>query len=178
MQKIRKMRKSDEGVVGVIVAILLIGLLLSVISIIQLVFIPNWMEKIEAEHMDKVSEQFAQLKFAVDIQSTLQRENLPVSVPITLGSREFPLLQSSKSFGSLEIIDDACRVRIRYNGGIHYDEYVLGGLRFSSSNSYYIDQSYIYECGAIITDQDQGNMMVIKPGFSATIENNTLHFVF
>ena len=64
---IKDLNNSDDAVVGIIVAVLLIGLILVVISIFQTVFIPNWMEQIEAEHMDDVAQQFSQLKFAIDI---------------------------------------------------------------------------------------------------------------
>ena len=72
--KIKKFKNSDDAVVGIIVAILLIGLIILVISILQTVFIPNWMKQIEAEHMDEVADQFSQLKFAIDIQSALEKK--------------------------------------------------------------------------------------------------------
>jgi len=58
-----KIKNSDNGVVGIITAVLLIGLIISVFSIVQLVFVPVWMEKMEADHMDTVSHQIAQSNF-------------------------------------------------------------------------------------------------------------------
>ena len=43
------------------------------------------MEQIESDHMGQVSDQFAQLKFALDLQTVLNITDIPVAVPITLG---------------------------------------------------------------------------------------------
>ena len=104
--RIKRIKNSDDAVVGIIVAILLIGLLLAVITIVQTVFVPNWMENIEANHMDEVSAQFDQLKFAIDIQSALNITDIPISVPITLGSSNLPILQSARAYGLLEIMNN------------------------------------------------------------------------
>ena len=104
--KIKSIKNSDDGVVGIIVAILLIGLLLAVITIVQTVFVPNWMENIEADHMDVISGQFDQLKFAIDIQSALELTDVPISVPITLGSSDLPILNSARAYGLIEIMEN------------------------------------------------------------------------
>lgn len=166
---IKKLKNSDNAVVGIITAILLIGLLISVITIIQTVFVPNWMEQIESEHMDQVADQFAQLKFSIDLQSVLQERNLPVASPITLGNRRIPLFSSIRSYGDLEIIQDECTVTIQ-NQTISYN-YPVGIIKYSSSNSYFIDQSFIYETGALIISQDEGNIISITPLIS--VENLT-----
>jgi hypothetical protein len=63
---IKNIIKSDNGVVGIVVAVLMIGLIVAVVSLIQAVYVPKWMEEREAEHMDLVVTQFAQLKSAID----------------------------------------------------------------------------------------------------------------
>ena len=164
-----KLKNSDNAVVGIITAILLIGLLISVITIIQTVFVPKWMEQIESEHMDQVVDQFSQLKFSIDLQSVLQERNLPVASPITLGNRRTMFLSSSRSYGDLEIIQDECTVTIQ-NETTSYN-YPVGIIKYSSSNSYFIDQSFIYETGALIISQDEGNIISITP--SIIVDNLT-----
>jgi hypothetical protein len=127
------------------------------------------MEQIESEHMDQVADQFAQLKFSIDLQSVLQERNLPVASPITLGNRRIPLFSSIRSYGDLEIIQDECTVTIQ-NQTTSYN-YPVGIIKYSSSNSYFIDQSYIYETGALIISQDEGNIISITPLIS--VENLT-----
>jgi len=165
---VRKFKKSEDGVVGIVVAILLIGLLVSVVSLLQLVYVPKWMEQMEAEHMDEVTAQFANLKFAIDTQSANKRPDTPIATSITLGSRELPFLVSARAFGLIEILSEACTINITYNqtGNMNTSSYPLGIIKYSSVNAYFLDQSYIYETGALITSQSDGNIISIKPSFS------------
>ena len=102
---LKNLKNKDDAVVGVIIAVLLVGLILSIIVIIQTVFVPSWMEQIEAEHMDDVANQFAMLKFAIDTQS-LTGINIPITTSITLGNKELPYFTSSRAFGFLRILDE------------------------------------------------------------------------
>lgn len=163
---LRKFKNSEHGVVGIVVAVLLIGLLVSVVSLMQMVYVPKWMEQKEAEHMDVVDTQFSQLKFAVDTQSSTGQFNIPIATSITLGSKELPYLMSVRSFGQLEILPDFFSLIVT-NTSESYN-YSLGTIEYSSSNAYYIDQSFVYEAGAIITSQQEGNMISIKPSIYMT----------
>ena len=171
--QIIKLLDSNEGVVGIVTAVLLLGLLLSVLALIQTVYVPNWMEQKEAEHMEIVKDQFSQLKFAIDIHSAIEEEYTPIVTTITLGSRELPFFMSQRAYGVLEIIPDEFNINITYNksGVDNYTTYELGIIKYSSDNAYFIDQSFIYECGAVITSQSDGNSISIKPIFMPI--NNT-----
>lgn len=167
-----KFKKSDEGVVGIVVAILLIGLMVSAVSLIQLVYVPEWMEQKESEHMDEVLAQFAQLKFVMDTQSATDQIGTPIATPITLGSKEMPYLMSVRAFGRLDIEQDSCTITIENVNNTY--SYVLGGIKYSSANAYFLDQSYIYETGAFITSQTDGNIITIKPAFSPKLINGSV----
>jgi hypothetical protein len=167
MNQVKKLKNSDYAVVGVIVAILLIGLTISVLSVIQLAFVPNWMEQREAEHMDLIADQFSQLKYAIDIQSVLGVEDIPVSVPITLGSDDIPYFNSEKSYGYLDLIPNY--VNISFENDTFSSYYLIGIVKYSSSNAYFLDQSYIYESGAIIKGQSGSNIMTVKPNLKTRI---------
>lgn len=156
------LNNKDDAVVGVIVAVLLVGLVLAITLLLQSVFVPNWMEQLEAEHMDEVTDQFALLKFAVDLQSATEK-NIPITTSITLGNKELPYLASSRSFGFLRIASDECTITIT-----NATESVIispGIIKYSSSNSYFLDRSFIYEAGAIISSQAEGSVMSILPNF-------------
>ena len=163
---LKKIKKSEYGVVGIVVAVLLIGLMVSVISLIQMVYVPKWMEQREAEHMDMVDAQFSQLKFAIDTQSSTGQLYIPIAISITLGSKELPYLMSVRAFGQLEILSNSFEFSIT-NATDTYT-YSFGNIEYSSSNAYYLDQSFIYEAGAIVTSQQEGNMVSIKPSFYIT----------
>jgi hypothetical protein len=165
---IQEFKKENNAVVGVVVAILLVGLFLAVMLVVQTVYVPSIMEQREAEHMDNVAYQFSLLKYAIDIQSVAGK-NTPISTSMVLGSRELPFLSSDRSFGYLDVSSDTCNITI--SNGTAFD-YSCGRIKYTSLNSYFIDQSYIYETGAIISNQSQGNAMMIKPPFSASMVAN------
>ena len=158
---------------GIITAILLVGLIVIVISLIQTIYVPKWMEKIEAEHMGDVADQFSQLKSAIDIQSATGQKT-PMSTSITLGNKEMPYFSSSRAFGSLMILSDECIVTITNGSPFSYS---LGIIKYSSRNVYFLDQSYIYEAGSVILNQSEGNVMSIKP-FSATNNAGVVNITF
>lgn len=167
MKILRKLKNSDEGVVGIIIAFLLTGLIVVVISIIQTVYVPKWMEQAEAEHMEVVADQFSQLKFAIDTQSAIKQKDTPISTSITLGNKDMPFLTSNKAYGSLEILSDECIITIRDNNSKSYS-YPISIIKYACQNNYFLEQSYIFEAGAVIISQIDGNVMAINPAFIVT----------
>ncbi len=159
----RKLKGSEDGVVGIVVAVLLIGLMVSVVSLIQLVYVPDWMEQREAEHMDEVVTQFSQLKFAIDTLNANKQNYTTIATSITLGSKELPYWMSLRAFGNLEILSDEFRITI--NNVSSSSNFSIGTIKYSSSNGYFLNQDFIYEGGAIITNQLDGNIISIKPSF-------------
>jgi len=172
MKKLRKLKNSDEGVVGIIIAFLLTGLIVVVISIIQTVYVPKWMEQAEAEHMEVVADQFSQLKFAIDTQSAIKQKDTPISTSITLGNKDMPFLTSNKAYGSLEILSDECIITVRNDLKSNPYNHNFSIIKYTCQNNYFLDQSYIFEAGAVIINQDEGNIMAIKPAFNVTYEEN------
>jgi hypothetical protein len=171
---IQRMKKKDEAVAGIVVAVMIVGLVLAVVSIIQTVYIPKWMQNREAEHMGVVSDQFSQLKFAIDSQIAL-KENVPISTSISLGSRELGFFMSNKAFGRLSLVNNEWGYRLALKSGETFED-TIGGLRYTSENSYFLDQAYIYEIGGVILNQSEGSVFLVKPEFSATY-NLTNHQV-
>ena len=166
MIQMKKMKNSDDAVVGIVATFLIVGLIVTVISMIQAVYVPEWMEQTEADHMEVVADQFSQLKFAIDIQSANTKPDIPISTSITLGNKELPFLTSSRAYGSLDILSDECIVTITNDSGSV--SYPLGLIKYSSANAYFLNQAYICEAGAVILSQSQGNTMSIKPAFSVS----------
>ena len=162
---LRSFKTKNEAVAGIVVAVMIVGLVLAVVSIIQTVYIPKWMETREAEHMGVVSDQFSQLKFAIDSQIVLQKDS-PISSSITLGSRELGFFISNKAFGRLGIITNGWAYRVITTIGNTFEDN-LGVLRYNSENAYFLNQVYTYETGGLVLDQTQGYVYIIKPDFTA-----------
>jgi len=156
----------DSAVAGVIEALLLVALAAIVLSTIQLVYIPEIMEQREAEHMDEVDNQFSYLKSVVDLQSALT-EDVPISSPITLGSKELPYFVTARAFGQLDIIDSSASYIEPL--GASYTNKPLTSIQLEVWNCYYIGQRYVLEGGAVIVKQSDGESVKIEP--SIIIEN-------
>lgn len=178
MNKIKKYIKnfkdSNKGAAGIVVAILLIGFFVSAIAFVQAVYVPQWMEQREAEHMDEVANQFSQLKFAIDTLSVTAQQYSPISSPVTLGSKEMPFLSSIRSYGTLDILPNECKITIT-DKNAQSISYILGSIKYTASNAYYIDQSYVYENGALILSQPSGDVVAVRPAFSV-IDTEDLSF--
>jgi hypothetical protein len=170
-KKIKKFRDSNEGAVGIVVTILLIGLFVTVMTMVQTVYVPMWMAQKEAEHMENIAQQFSMLKYAIDTQLITEKD-IPISTSIELGSKEMPFLSSCRSFGSLDILPDEFILSVCSDTNT-YSNYSFGIIKYSSKNAYFLDQSYICEGGAIIMDQNMGNVMAILPSFSVKLDNLT-----
>ncbi len=157
-------KSADEAIVGVVTAILLIGIIVAVVSLVQTMYIPKIMEQREAEHLDKIAEQFTYLTSVIDEQAANQVKNMPIATSITLGSKELPYMLSVKAFGSLQILDGARLLNVTLKDG-SVITYPVGVISYSSMNGYFLDQSYTYEAGAMIVSQSKGNLMMIHPNY-------------
>jgi hypothetical protein len=169
-----KLKKFDDAVVGVVTAVLIIGLIVAVISLVQTIYIPKIMEQREAEHMDKVAEQFTYLTSVIDGQAADQSKNLPVATSVTLGSKELPYMMSIKAFGTLQILDNARYINISLSDSTV--PFPIGVISYSSVNGYFLDQTYTYEAGAMIVSQTEGNLMMVRPNFFINTTSGTLEF--
>jgi hypothetical protein len=175
--KFKKISNSNDAVVGIVVAVLLVGLLVTFMSIIQVHYVPKWMKENEGQHMDEVSNQFSQFKFAIDTQTALKQQDIPMTSPFTLGSTELPFFMSMPAYGQLNVIDDACNISFYNDSGGLLRGYDLGIVKFSSINAYLQNQYFIYEAGAVINSQNDGNIISVKPFFRPD-ENNDYNLDF
>ena len=163
--RMRKLKEQDNAVVGIIAVVLTILLIMSVTVMIKTSYLPQWLEQTESAHMEEVSNQFAQLKYALDIQSVVEQKTA-ISSSITLGSKEMPIFGIGRTFGSLEILSDSCNLIV--TNGIDTLNFSFGIIKYSSGNTYFIDQSYVYEAGALILSQSTASILNGKPFLSVS----------
>ena len=159
----RRIKRSDNAVVGIVAAFLIVGLVVAVLSVVQTQYVPKWMKEKEADHMNEVADQFAQLNYAINTHVVNQRTRVPISTTITLGSDEMPYLMSLRAYGELQSLKN--KFGLNVNGS--YNNYSVNAsiIKYTSFNNYFIDQNYIYESGGVILDQKSGNAMYIRPRF-------------
>lgn len=159
--------QENDGVAGIIVTVMIIGMVIAVLGIVQTIYVPQWMTEREAEHMMEVSDQISQIKHTLDSLSITQKDT-PVSSYITLGSKELGFFSSARAFGYLQHVDKEVTLWFDLvNTQVSED---FGVLQYSSQNSYYLDQEYTIECGALLLKQDTGTVMINPP--SITIDKD------
>ncbi|GAG70534.1 unnamed protein product [marine sediment metagenome] len=142
---------------------------------VKTVYVPQWIEEREAAHMEEVSNQFAMLKYALDIQSIVD-ESTAMSATITLGNKEIPFFDLGRTFGTLSIIEDSCTMTIKNN--TMSNSYSTDAIKYSSRNLYFVDQSYVYEAGSLILSQYPSSILYGKPSFFVTEFGKNLSFTF
>ncbi len=166
--------QGNHAVAGVIEALLLVALVAVVLSTIQLLYIPEIMEQREADHMDEVANQFSFLKSVIDLH-TVTKEDVPITAPLTLGSRELPYFVTAASYGEILVYDreyiDTYFILVDQGSGL----FPLTSIYYKAHNRYYPEnkpgQEYILEGGALILKQQDGENMLINP--SMTIDNES-----
>ncbi len=178
-----KIFKDNFALAGVLEAILLIALVAIILSMIQLYYVPEMMQQRESDHMDQVSNQFAQLKSVIETQAMMGAMETgepitytPMSSPITLGSRELPYFVSARSYGQIDLIDEATssdyKINIQPAPGDFPNGIPLTSIKYEAENFYFVKQNYILEGGGIILKQPpSGEVMRVYPGI--VVENNS-----
>jgi cell division protein FtsL len=178
MKKTKKiltlLTKKEYAVAGIVVAVLLIALIISVVAIVQTVFVPRWMEQKEAEHMQNVQNQFAMLKYAIDTQAVTENSKISLTTSITLGNKGLPLLNSARSYGYLAVNRTKTDFLVKLKDqGEPIIQTRFGFIKYASQNSYYINKEYLYEAGALIIRQNDGNVMAVTPNFDVNYDGDT-----
>lgn len=173
--RMKKIKNSDDAVVGIVVTVLLIGLIMAAMVMVKTVYVPQWIEEKEAAHMEEVSNQFAMLKYALDIQSIVN-QSTAISATITLGNKEIPFFDLGRTFDSLSIMEDSCTITVKSNTAS--SSYSTDAIKYSSRNLYFVDQSYVYEAGSLILSQSSSSILYGKPSFLVTEFGKNLSFTF
>jgi len=184
---VRKMKWDNEGVASTIGTIMALMIFLSILSMFTNQYVPVWMEDNEAEHMNIVFNQFGNMKAAIDNQILFARiaeltsshyAAIPNYNPITLGSGCVPVLASpTGSQLSLNPNEGECKVSFSYTAG-DVSETSQGNIKIYVINRYYIPQTIIYENGALIKSQSEGDFIRAEPEFSVENKSGNVDVTF
>jgi len=184
---VRKMKWDNEGVASTIGTIMALMIFLSILSMFTNQYVPVWMEDNEAEHMNIVFNQFGNMKAAIDNQILFARiaeltsshyAAIPNYNPITLGSGGVPVLASpTGSQLSLNPNEGECKVSFSYTAG-DVSETSRGNIKIYVINRYYIPQTIIYENGALIKSQSEGDFIRAEPEFSVERKGSNVDVTF
>ncbi len=177
---------NDEGVAATIGTIMSLLVFMTAFGLFTNQFVPVWMSDNESTHMSSVIQQFSTLKSSVDIgisyNSNSRIAPTPVFVPITLSSPGIPVF-AAPTAGILQYIPEATNQRPMFNITYNYisstgmpntlspinDGHSGGSLDLYCPNRYFVEQHLVYESGAVILNQSDGEFIIAGPQF--TVKN-------
>lgn len=188
---IRRLNRDEEGVASTVGTIMALLVFLTFLSLIVNQYVPVWMKDSESAHMNGVLGQFGNLKGAIDLQvlgaqiaHDAGTHHIPITTasPISLGVDGVPIF-AAPSMGELALDPDAGPWSVVFFYDIRgvatrVDEVSTGAIALSVANRYFIPQRIIYENGAVIRWQSDGQVVRAPPVFEAVPLNNTLDLSF
>lgn len=178
----RMFKDSENAVSTVISAVLLLGIIVSLFTVIHVSYVPEWKTSAEQAHMADVYYDMSILKSSIDILSVASASNpqntIFFSTPIRAGGASIPLVSPGRSSGTLGFAPGmpgmnitANDTTVSYNSGNFLEE--LGTVYYTSDNSYFVDQTYAYESGALILAQGELSLMKQSPSIAIKRTDNS-----
>ncbi len=180
----RSPRWDDEGVAATVGTIMALLVFLTFFGIFTNQFVPVWMSDNESTHMAQATQQFTAFKSQIDITISNSANSLiapaPIFVPITLSSDGIPVFAAGTA-GILSFMPTGPNVIPWFNVTYTYksettgQSVVLGPANDGKSggsldlycpNRYFVEQHLVYENGAVIINQTDGEFVIAGPQFS------------
>ena len=167
--------KSESGVSVAVAAALLLGIIVATMTTVQLNYVPVWKEDAEYAHTSDVWQDMSRLKSNVDILTAGLEINpnakIVINSPVQVGGADVPFIGGTTTGGTLAINNDVSGLLINvttntstggYDSGA--DLYYTGTVTYRPTNTYYVDETYSYENGALIVAREGRSMMKLAPG--------------
>ena len=171
---------NDDGVAATVGTIMALLVFLAFMGIFTNQFVPVWMSDNESTHMSTAIEQFINLKSSIDVSVSNYPNSLvapsPIYVPITLSSAGIPIF-AGPTAGILTLSPNMLSSKTNFNlsyvwttDGVkpytideRNDGHAGGYLELYAPNRYFVEQRLIYEAGAVILNQSDGEFILAGP---------------
>jgi len=176
-------RWDDEGVAATVGTIMSLLVFLTFFGMFTNQFVPVWMSDNESTHMTQVVQQFSSLKSQIDNTISNSHDELlapsPIFIPISLSCSGIPVF-AAPTAGILSFLPIGINVKPWMNLTFTYisdtsgqaksvnptnDGRSGGSLELYNPNRYYVEQRIVYENGAVIVNQTDGEFIVAGPQF-------------
>ncbi len=179
---------NDEGVASTVGTIMALMVFLSFLSLMTNSYVPVWMEDNESNHVNTVENQFGTLKWSVDNQilgaQITGHSDVVMYTPITLSAAGVPVF-ASPTAGALQIIPESGSVSamaLTFNYSTGSTTYTVtensgGSVALYMPNRYFVQQTIIYENGAIIVNQSDGEVIRASPDFKLETYQGNLRMI-
>ncbi|NLM29028.1 MAG: hypothetical protein GX216_01150 [Methanomicrobiales archaeon] len=178
-------RPRDDGLSEVVGFVLLLGVIVVALSLYQVYGVPAAGRENEIAHMNQVKDRFVDYKIALDslwvnsvgdnMKGVLLSTafDLGTGAPATGGTAfAFPILTPAGSGGTVSVQSGGASLTI--DTGSTNVTIPLGNLIYRSSNRYWVDQTWIYQMGAVFLSQEGGTTVRVGPPLSIDKENDTV----
>lgn len=184
-----RLKWDDEGVASTVGTIMALLVFLTFLSMIVNSYVPVWMKDAESSHMNVAFGQFGDLKAGIDMQilagymSDLAGQHFtPITTfnPITLGVDGVPIF-SAPTLGQVFATQNGTpwKTSFKYFPNKYVptpafvNETAGGQVALAVYNRYFVQQSLVYENGAVIRFQYDGQLVRAEPTFAISFVNNT-----
>jgi hypothetical protein len=175
-------RARDDALSEVVGFVLLLALIVVALSLYQVYGVPAAGRENEIAHMNQVKDQFVDYKIALDSLWLNKRNGILLSTafdlgtgaPATAGSAfALPILTPAGSGGTVSVKSGGANLTIAPEGRSPVT-IPLGSFSYTSSNRYWVDQTWTYQGGAVFLSQEGGTTVRVAPSISAkkTINDN------
>jgi hypothetical protein len=151
------------------------------ITMVTTLWMPEWMQTAESDHMKEVNAQFAKMKSSIDKQVLNGDTKFVIGNPVTLGTQSTSVFGSDAS-GTFEInnfrendLEFYCNIK-NQSGEVNITS--SGGMKYTSNNAQYVDQMLAYENGAIVLKQGKGQVLRVRPQFMIEKHGPVVHMTY
>ena len=172
----------DDALSEVVGFVLLLALIVVALSLYQVYGVPAAGRENEIAHMNQVKDRFVDYKIALDSLWLNDREGVLISTAFDLGTGaattagsalSFPILSPAGSGGTLVVKSGGANLTIKGNDTTLLQDLPLGSLSYTSSNHYWVDQTWTYQMGAVFLTQEGKTTVRVAPSISvASVDGN------
>lgn len=166
----------DDALSEVVGFVLLLALIVVALSLYQVYGVPAAGRENEIAHMNQVKDRFVDYKIALDSLWLNDREGVLISTAFDLGTGaattagsalSFPILSPAGSGGTLVVKSGGANLTIKGNDTPLLQDLPLGSLSYTSSNHYWVDQTWTYQMGAVFLTQEGNTTVRVGPSIAA-----------
>jgi hypothetical protein len=151
------------------------------ITMVTTLWMPEWMQTAESDHMKEVNAQFAKLKSSIDKVVLSGDTKFVIGNPVTLGTQSTSVFGTDAA-GTFEInnfrendLEFYCNIK-NASGVVNIT--CTGAMKYTSDNARYVDQTLAYENGALVLSQGKGQVVRVGPQFIIEKHGPVVHMTY
>lgn len=176
-----RLRRADDASAGVVSIMLALLTMIILITMVTTLWMPEWMQTAESDHMKEVNAQFAKLKSSIDKVVLSGDTKFVIGNPITLGTQSTSVFGTDAA-GTFEInnfrdndLEFYCNIK---NASGEVNITCTGAMKYTSDNAQYVDQTLAYENGALVLNQGKGQVVRVRPQFIIEKHGPVAHMTY